>query len=585
MPDIPLPKPQLPNSNNNTNNKPSVPPAAPAAAPKPPASTPPISTPPANPTSPKPSITGQLPKPPVAKPGLPPTPPQSPQPQSPQPPKPPQRGGAAPAPASASAPKNKPVPPVAGKPPAQPTPPADTPKVATAGNPIKKFLPLIIGGVLVLVMAVIGYFLLFAGRGNSTSVSIEPTTTGSTTNTPNNNRQQVPSQQTTLTYWGLWEPSEVMEEVFADFEAANPGVQIEYRKQSHVDYRSRLESAIAAGSGPDLFRYHSSWVPMLQEELSPIPSSVMSATEYQQTFYPVAAQMLNVQGQIVGMPLMYDGLGLYYNKQILSDANEQPPKTWAEVQSLAQKLTIKDSGDEIKRAGIALGNASNTEHFSDILGLLMLQNGADPTDPTTREAQDALLFYTQFVTKNKVWSEDLPSSTVAFARGDAAMMIAPSWRAHEVLAMNQDLDFGIVSMPTVGDQKIGWATFWAEGVNANSKNKDLSWALIDYLAQPEVLQKLYSAQSQTRAFGEIYPRVDMANLLANNEFVTSFLEDAPYARSWYMASYTHDKGLNDNMIKYYTDAVNQITSGTAPAQVVETLGLGANQLFRQYSLK
>ena len=219
---------------------------------------------------------------------------------------------------------------------------------------------------------------------------------------------------------------------------------------------------------------------MLKDDLAPMPGSVMSTAEFGQTFYPVAANQLQWQGQIVGVPLMYDGLALYYNQDILKNAGDQPPKTWAELKTLAAKLTVRSAAG-VERGGLAIGNVSNVEHFSDIIGLLMLQNGADLTAPTSKEAQEALLFYTNFLIKDQVWSDKLPSSTVAFARGEVAMMLATSWRVHEILATNPQLKFGIVPTPTLGSQRIAWASYWAEGVNSKSKNRDAAWKLIKFL--------------------------------------------------------------------------------------------------------
>lgn len=570
MPDIPLPKPQLPSAPNKITPPPSVPARSPVTPPpgglpKPPV---PAAPPQNNPVAP---ITPSAPPVPAAPPssGL------------PTPPRPP---------ISAA---NSQVASVKKESPGEGTSEKASPQMASADNPIKKFLPFIIGGVVLLLIAV-GAFAFFSSQGSGT-VSVNPSESSGTRNTvpktetentsdETGGRQTVPDKKTTITYWGLWEPSEVLEETFTDFETANPGVEIVYQKQSHVDYRQRLQTAIASGKGPDVFRYHASWVPMLSNELSAMPSKVMSTDEFRQTFYPVATQQLQAGGQIVGIPLMYDSLALYYNKEVLAAAGEQPPKTWTELKTLASKLTVR-AGDQIKRSGLAIGNASTTEHFSDIIALLMLQNGADPLDLTTKEAQEALVFYTNFVTKDDVWNEKLPSSTVAFARGDAAMMLAPSWRAHEVLEINPNLDFGIVSTPTLGNQKIAWATFWAEGVSNKSTNSDMSWELLKYLSSKEVMQKMYDSQAKTRAFGEIYSRVDLANNLASDPLVAPFLADAPYARGWYLNSYTHDKGLNDNLIKYYQDAVNALIQGKNITNIMETLSLGSQQILRQYKIE
>lgn len=394
-------------------------------------------------------------------------------------------------------------------------------------------------------------------------------------------RQVVPGTKTTLVYWGLWEPDQALRDVLDKFEEANPGVEVEYVMHNPRDYRERLQTAVAGGSGPDIFRFHASWTPMLSRELDPMPGSVMSAAQFEQAFYPVVRQQLVLDGRVMGVPLMYDGIGLYYNKDALAAADASPPRTWADLKALAARLTIRD-GSAVTRAGVALGNADNVDHFAEVIGLLMLQNGADPANPNTREGQEALRFYTNFVTQDNVWSDQLPSSTVAFARGDAAMMLAPSWRVHQIIATNPDLNFGIVPAPRLGDRPIGWATYWAEGVNAFSDNKTEAWKLVKFLSSAETMQRLFSEQSQIRSFGEPYSRVELADNLAANELVEPFLSDAPFAQGWFLNSATHDNGINDQLIRYYRDAVNAVIGGSSASQAMTTVEDGTAQVLRQY---
>ena len=458
-------------------------------------------------------------------------------------------------------------------------PPTSKPPVmAQAKKSPLRFLPFVLIGLLI--VGVVGFIISrVLGSNKPQSVTPDSNTPGQT----GTSRNTVPGQQTTITYWGLWEPTEVLEQVFDQFEQQNPGVTVEYTKQSPTDYRERLQTSIASGRGPDVFRFHVTWTPMLRNELAPVPSTVFSTTEFQSIFYPVASQQLQVNGQLAGVPLMYEGLELFYNKELLKAANVQPPTTWAELRTLATQLTVR-SGDAVQRGGLAIGNAENVEHFSDIIGLLMLQNGADPAIPTSPEARDALVFYTNFMKTDKVWSETLPSSTIAFARGDVAMMFAPSWRVHEVQAQNPNLDFGIAPLPTLGDTKVTWATYWAEGVNVQSKNKDTSWKLIKYLSSPEVMKQMYSQQASVRSFGELYSRKDLANDLASNEWIAPYLSDAPQAQGWYLSSYTHDNGINDQLIKYYQDAVNAILAGKSVDEALKTVDQGTQQVLRQYGV-
>ncbi|MGD9129691.1 MAG: sugar ABC transporter substrate-binding protein [Candidatus Woesebacteria bacterium] len=442
-------------------------------------------------------------------------------------------------------------------------------------SPLQRFLPLIIAGaVIVLVFFVL--VSLFGGK-KKTADSVSNGDSKSTSK----------ASQIVLNYWGLWEQPAVFQEVIEEFEKENPNIKISYKKQSHKDYRERLQTAIASGNGPDIFRFHASWTPMLGQELSPIPTDIMTAEEYKKIFYPVAATQLKYGGQMIGIPLMYDGLALYYNKEMLKTVNAEPPKTWVELTALANDLKSFSPGStsKLQRAGLAIGTTSNTEHFSDILALLIFQNLGNPMEPISREVREAIVFYTDFINVHKVWDESLPNSTVAFAREEVAMIFAPSWRAHEIEDMNPDLEFGIAPVPSLGQEKVAWASYWAEGVNTKSEQKQAAWKFLKFLVNKEVMRKMYSAQKQERSFGEIYSRVDMAEELIDDELVYPFLIEAPNATGWYMSSYTFDNGINDQLIKYYQDAVNAVLMGKDVEETLETLDLGVKEVLRQYSKK
>lgn len=463
------------------------------------------------------------------------------------------------------------------------------PKFAKQRSPIMKFLPFILGGVVLLVVLIFAVSRLLGGGSSSLPAQTptpapvvnqdNPTSTPDAANIP----VEVPSEQVEITYWGLWEPNEVLDGIISDFESANPGVKINYVKQSHKNYRERLQTAFDSGSGPDLFRYHASWVPMLKNNLYPIPTSLMTAKEFQENYYPIVADQLVTSGQYVGVPLMIDGLALFYNEEILESANETPPTTWTELKLLASKLTVS-SADGIERAGLAIGNTSNVEHFPEIIALLMLQNGANFSEPNSQETKDALSFYTNFVLKDEVWDETMPSSTVAFARGDVAMMFAPSWRAHEINEQNPDLRYGVTTIPQLSEERVTWGSYWAEGINSSSQNKDEVVSFLGYLSSDENLRKLYSKASEIRAFGELYPKVGLADEVADDPVVAPYLDDALFAQSWYLNSYTHDNGLNDQMIEYYRDGINALLEGEKVDDVVETIDAGTAEVLSQYGI-
>ena len=453
-----------------------------------------------------------------------------------------------------------------GSPPTPPSPTVARPAQASPFWKSPRGMAFIIGGLIALV-AVLGALFFFWQSQTAAPVSRTP----------------APARKVTLTYWGLWESSEVMQEIIADYQTAHPNIEIAYVQQKSEQYRQRLQAAIRDGSGPDIFRFHNTWVPMMATDLAAAPSGTVSVANLQSDYYPIVSKNLVVQNSVVGVPLMYDGLALLYNQSMLEAANTLPPKDWEQVRALATQLAVRN-GDRLERGGIALGTTSNVDNYSDILALMLLQNSAQPGNPSNQNAQDALDFYTIFNRTDKVWDDTLPSSTTAFATEKVAMIIVPSWRIFEIQQLNPNLRFGVTRVPQLPGTNVTWASYWAEGVNKSSRNASEAWKFLAYLSQPEQLRKLHTAASSVRSFGELYPRVAMAEELSGNALVAPYLEDALSADSWYLASNTHDEGINDQLIQYYTDAINMVNQRGNSQEALQSILPGIEQVLTRYGV-
>lgn len=397
---------------------------------------------------------------------------------------------------------------------------------------------------------------------------------------------------TSITWWGLWEDPSVITPLITEYEAAHPNVKITYVKQSPQDYRERLTNALAKGTGPDIFTFHNTWVPMFRNDLDTLPVSVMNPADFAKTFYPIANSDLTNGTSLVGIPLEYDGLTLFINEEMFNKAGKTPPTTWDELRITARALTVKDDQGVITQSGVALGRTENVDHWPEILALLMLQNGVDLTNPVGKPAEDAITFFTLLSTVDGVWDATLPASTQAFAAGKVAMYIAPSWRAFEISQQNKSLQFKTVPVPQLPKDNpkqldITYATYWAQGVWTKSTRKTDAWNFLKFMSTQESLQKFFSNAGKMRTFGEPYPRVDMANLLTPHPILGSIISQAPGAKSWYLASRTFDgpTGINSQISNYFGDAINAVVAGTqTPTQALATVALGVKQVLTQYRL-
>jgi multiple sugar transport system substrate-binding protein len=403
-------------------------------------------------------------------------------------------------------------------------------------------------------------------------------------------KKSSPSGQ--ITWWGLWEDSSIVSPLISAYESAHPGVKITYVAQSDQDYRERLTNSLAKGTGPDIFAFHNSWVPMFKDDLDSLPASVMGADEYSKTFYPIASSDLTNGSSIVGIPLEYDGLTLFINEDIFNAAGKTPPTTWDDLRTTARELTIKNDQGVITQSGVALGRTENVDNWPEILALLMLQNGVDLNNPTGKPAEDALTFFTVFSTIDGVWDATLPPSTQMFAAGNLAMYIGPSWEAFQVQQANPNLKFKTVPIPQLpkdnpNQPDITYATYWAQGVWSKSTNKAVAWDFLKFLSTQDSLQKMFQNESVERSFGEPYPRPDMASLLTNHPILGSIVAQAPGAESWYLDSRTFDgpTGMNSQLINYFGDAVNAVANGSETAtEALATCAQGVAQVLAQYGL-
>ncbi len=400
---------------------------------------------------------------------------------------------------------------------------------------------------------------------------------------------------TTISYWGLWEQENIIRPILDDFEKSHPGTKVVYTYQSPTQYRERLQSALSQGTGPDVFRLHNTWTPMFRSELSPVPASVISTSDFANTFYPVTGSDLRSGNGYIGVPLEYDGIAMYVNDGLLQKHNLPVPKDWDDLRAAAITMSECENetgnctkGGNITVSGAALGTAANIDHLEDVVAVLMLQNNVNLADPTanSKAATDVLDYIAGFEKSFRTWDANLPSSTSQFAAGRVGIYFGPSWRVFDILAINPGLQFSVHPLPQLPvdparqETPIAYASYWYEAVSRRSRNSSAAWNLVKYLSSPEVMEKFFQqAVSSGRQFGEPYSRVAMSSKVSSDRYLKAFIDQAPIARSWYLASYTHDgtTGINTRLSELYKSALNR-------QQPINTFTLEVNRILSDYGL-
>lgn len=398
-----------------------------------------------------------------------------------------------------------------------------------------------------------------------------------------------------LEMWGLYDEQEIFREFIIGFKEENKcSIEIVYKKMSAETYEQDLINAFASDKGPDIWIMHNTWLPKHKDKITELPQEIakFSMENFQTTFVEVAEHDLTDQGEIYGIPLYIDTLAFFYNKDYFNTAGiSAPPETWEElVDDNLGKLIQRNQWGDIERAGISLGTAENINRSTDILSLIMLQNGTEMVSADKKTStisstitlngesyspgKEALRFYTDFSNPTKkiyTWNRQMPYSIDAFADGKSAIMLSYAYQIPTIKSKSPYLRYGISPMLQTKDRKIdiNYANYWAYTVSKRSKSSEMAWNFLLYLAQKENAKRYSQLAHRPVAQRSLIEWQKKDNL-----DLTVFAGQILTARSWYQID-------SSKIEKNLSDAVESIVLGTATTEkAIRTLNDQINLLMK-----
>jgi len=414
----------------------------------------------------------------------------------------------------------------------------------------------------------------------------------------------------TINIWAVVDDEDVYDGILKDYHALHPNVSVVYRRFRNEEYENELVNALAEDRGPDIFLVHNDWISKYMSKIEPMPPSTKVAAQtvvgtvkkevtyvletdpsisirtYKNT-YPdaVAADTIRTvdvstkadvhqyEQRIVAVPVSVDTLGMYVNKDLLNAAGiATVPTTWDAFQQGIPKLVKQDADGNLLQAGAALGTAYNVDRVSDIVSVLMMQNGAemaaDDGTPMFYSIPAALSglrdqppsfqavgFYTDFADPAKqvyTWNDKQPDSFDAFVQGKVAFYFGYGYSLPLIRASAPKLNLGIAPLPQIlGNPTVNFANYWDWTVSKKSKNKDVAWNLLNFMLKPEEAKKYLDAAKRPAADKSLLP----AQL--EDEDVGVFASQVLTAKSWYRGN---DPTAMENAFK---TMVNDVLTGAA----------------------
>jgi multiple sugar transport system substrate-binding protein len=386
----------------------------------------------------------------------------------------------------------------------------------------------------------------------------------------------------TLEYWRVWDGPDAFEEIITAYNQLHPFIKINYKKLRYSEYERELLEAMAEDRGPDILSIHNTWVKKYQNMLAPMPDTItmaypivkgtikkevipelrtkksLSLGELENNFvdvvygdvvYPEIVEKEVVGERIYALPLSVDTLAMYYNKDLLNNSGiPETPGYWnTAFQQTVKKLTKQDTKGNIIQSGVALGGSTNIERYSDILSVLMMQNGTVMLEdgrvlfhsiPSYLKNDnifpglEALRFYTDFANPAKEvysWNSEMENSLNLFIQGKLALFFGYAYHLPEIKTGAPKLNFGVAKLPQIegSSQQINFANYWVEGVSKKSEHITEAWDFVQFMASSEQVKKYLDKVKKPTALRAL------VNDQAADDDIKVFVEQVLTAKSWY----------------------------------------------------
>jgi multiple sugar transport system substrate-binding protein len=379
-----------------------------------------------------------------------------------------------------------------------------------------------------------------------------------------------------LVVWGAGDESRIWQSTINKFNSTYRTVDVEYVSINADNYEAELLNALAAGRGPDVFMFKSSWLPKHGNKITPISSEKLTPVTFAGLFPQVAEEDFVADGRIYALPISVDTLAMAYNRDIF-DRNQIvfPPKTWDEFEGVVSKLRIIENGGVTQPAAAIGGTSESVGNAPDILSAIMLQYGTPMVNDSFNRAdfspggEEALARYTQFGNPSSIgtytWRDNLGDANELFANEEVAITFVYSDDLSEIRAINPFVDFEVRPLPQLDiTNPVNYANYWGLAVSTQSEIPETAWDFVVFAATDlESAQEYTSRTNRPPAL-----RLLIENYLTNPD-IGVFAAQALTAKSW--------PQIDDNAVtSIFDDMIEAITSGELT--VTKALSQGRGEL-------
>lgn len=312
------------------------------------------------------------------------------------------------------------------------------------------------------------------------------------------------AQDDSLTIWADDTRAPILEELGARFEEEF-GIPVIVHELGFGDIRDQFKTAAPAGEGPDMIIGAHDWLGELA--VNGLLAEI-DVSDVADQFLPASLSAFVYEGAQYGLPYAAENVAFLRN----TDLVPENPETWDDVRAISEQLIA----DGASQYGFIMFD-NNPYHFFPVQTAFggyvfgLTDEGYDANDVgIDNEGSIASAAYLEAYGSDGLMPAGIDYDVLhtMFESGDAAMIITGPWAIPRI--EESGVNFEVAGLPA-GPGGVGQPFLGVQGfmVSAFSENKILAEAfLFDYVATPETMQSLYSADPRPPALLEAREGLD-----------------------------------------------------------------------------
>lgn len=273
------------------------------------------------------------------------------------------------------------------------------------------------------------------------------------------------------------------------FEKENPDIQVQVISSPNADYDNKLSVMLAGGDEIDVFygKSNTQYPSLVNNNYAMGLNELIEKNNFDIAPYgDLLDKHYNIDGNIYALPYRSNNFLMYYNKNVFDEAGIPYPSndmTWEEFRELGLEVT---SGDDTNK----IYGISFVPKTSFIVPA-MIGAGKDFDVMTSDYSvlKHPLEYMLAIQNEDQSYEEyaiskSMNQDQMYFLKGQSATLYNGIWFTQMLIenADKFDFEWGVAKAPYwAGQEQMAFTTSTPVLINANTKNADLAWKLVEFI--------------------------------------------------------------------------------------------------------